>query len=612
MTAPEDEFFSILSPANISTMSSPYPALILERLNKNIIHTIDSSPNLVENAFRLLAETIRPLSGGMWFDEIFYLPPHAPPSHISTANPGTLRSIFESIVFINTPLTTYSQDCDFYYNSDGRLHKYHSDFQRAVKNALLELQGIRFYLDRIDNFWSARHEAYSCTNKEYMARSLAAQIQCANMVKKEDGSFNLESVDLLLRLAHLNITPEAYAYRVSLTQSANAADISLIGAFLITRKPEDTVDSMNSCVLYIPGVELQQFDSITMMKTYLAVHLINPMAPRNPFLRCIALFQQRGLEDLINRRLLDVQNITLSPFPIDSHFFSDHIEALIDQHKQDLTYSWSQTNRPLVTTTNPGDFQPRYKWNHESFLFFRDTLQHHAIPALEAWQQGQLPVAVTEPVPELEPTPTLLKPIKLHVIFHKDLEPNALTVFSSFFMFNWLFTSRNFLLMKDNYFSWLITELENISSRKVELIEIKKEAAPELYNFKYTSKTIHDASARWKKAVTQYLERTSQTTSQLDKFILLTYSDPVPFEFSGLANTTGGQFAIASIQPYSTFAHEVGHLLGAEHDAAAVIYDGWWSDTLMSSSEWRAIRTTAYRFSDKNRELIKTYLSQFD
>lgn len=611
MTAPEDENLSIPSPASITTMSSPYPAFILERLYKNVIHTISSSPYLVQNAYRFLEEAITPFAGGKSVDEIFYLPPQASPSPMSTANPGTLRSIFESIVFINTPLTTYSQACEFYYNSAGTLHKLHSAFQRAVKNALFKLQGIQFYLDRMDNFWAARHEAYPYTNKEYMARSLAAQIQCASMVKKNDLSLNLESVDLILRLSHLTIMPDAYAYRVSLTQSANAADISLVGAFLITRKPEDTVGSLNPCVLYMPGVKLQQFDSISMMKTYLATHLINPMAPQNPFLHCVSLHQQRVLEDLINRRLLDVQNITLSPFPIDQHFFSDHIQALIDQQKQDLIYRWSQTNRPVATTTNRDDFQPRYILNYESFLFFRDTLHNHAIPALEAWQQGQLPAAVTEPVPKLEPTPTLLKPIRLHVIFHKDLEPNALTVFPGF-MFNWPVLPRNFLLMKDNYFSWLITELENISSRKVELIEIKKEVAPELYNFKYTSITIKDASARWKKAVTQYLERTSQTTSPLDKFILLTYSDPVPFQYAGLANKTGGQFAVASILRYNTFAHEVGHLLGAEHDAAAVIYDGWWSDTLMSTSAWRVFRTTAYRFSDKNRELIKTYLCQFD
>lgn len=610
MTAPEDENLSIPSPASITTMSSPYPAFILEKLYKNVIHTISSSPYLVQNAYRFLEEAITPFAGGKSVDEIFYLPPQASPSPISTANPGTLRSIFESIVFINTPLTTYSQACEFYYNSAGTLHKLHSAFQRAVKNALFKLQGIQFYLDRMDNFWAARHEAYPYTNKEYMARSLAAQIQCASMVKKNDLSLNLESVDLILRLAHLTIMPEAYAYRVSLTQSATAADISLVGAFLITRKPEDTVGSLNPCVLYMPGVKLQQFDSISMMKTYLATHLINPMAPQNPFLHCVSLHQQRVLEDLINRRLLDVQNITLSPFPIDQHFFSDHIQALIDQQKQDLIYHWSQTNRPVATTTNRDDFQPRYILNYESFLFFRDTLHNHALPALEAWQQGQLPVAVPEPVPE--PTSTPLKPIKLYFILHQDLKGILPTRVSDIY-FKFLFTAPTPSSLKEAFFSWLVTELKTISGRQVELIEIDKKAAPELYNFSYISTTFKDAISRWRDAVNQFRKRTSLPSSPLDKFILLTRHWVVPGSGLGVADRLGGQFAIATTTPYKVAGHEIGHMLGADHDGGDIIYDGWWSETPMrileADSEWR---TDSYRFSDKNRKLIKMYLNQFD
>jgi len=113
--------------------------------------------------------------------------------------------------------------------------------------------------------------------------------------------------------------------------------------------------------------------------------------------------------------------------------------------------------------------------------------------------------------------------------------------------------------------------------------------------------------------VSKYLENISQTTSPLDKFILLTRHIPIPGKALGFANSIGGQFAIATLQSYRVAAHEIGHMLGANHDAAEIIYEGWWSETTMSSPDaFTIFRLNAYRFSDKNREAIRTYLSQFD
>ncbi|MNG41303.1 hypothetical protein D3C84_1303970 [compost metagenome] len=51
-------------------------------------------------------------------------------------------------------------------------------------------------------------------------------------------------------------------------------------------------------------------------------------------------------------------------------------------------------------------------------------------------------------------------------------------------------------------------------------------------------------------------------------------------------------------------------MLGATHEDAEVIYNGWWHDTIMNDSN--ALHGNEYRFSDKNRENIRNYLSQFD
>lgn len=606
MTEPKQVLPPLPSPAHITTMSALWPAFMLERLYENAKHTISRSLNFVPEAFDFLKNAITPFLNGETLDEIFYLPPQAPLPQMPTPSRNTLIHVFESIIFINTPLTTYDKTCDFYCYKNEALYKFPPAFQRAVEKAIFELQGIQFFLDRIDNFWCAEHEAYPITNKEYMASLMATQLQCANMVRAEDNSLNLESVDLLLRLAHLNITPKDYFYRLSLTQMEYAADIPLIGAFLITRKPENHTDDLNPCVLYIPGLKIQQFDSIALLKTYLATHLINPNAPHPPLRSCIALRQQGLLIDLTRRGVMDEQSICLTSFSIDPEFFSEHIQRLIDQHKQDVTYIWSQTDRPVVTTTDPHHFQPRYSLDYTAFLFFTDTVQNHAIPALERWKKSQLPVVTPKS------KPTSLQPIKLHFILHQDLN-GRLPVRASDLLFKFFFSSPTASTAKEAFFSWLATELENISGRKVELIEIEKEIAPELYTFNYMSKSHDDAIHRWKEAVTQFLKRTSQSTSPLDKFTLLTYHPVVASSILGVADRTGGQFAIASTVEYRITAHEIGHMLGAEHDAGEIIYDGWWSETTMRPfDEDSPYRTASHRFSDKNRALIKTYLSQFD
>ncbi len=490
-----------------------------------------------------------------------------------------------------------------------------------MENVIFKIQGVQYYLDSIDNFWAAPHGFSHLTNKEYMARSMAAQLQCASSLRREDHSLNLESVDLMLRLAHPTLIPDVHFFRVALTPSAHNANIPLIGVFLISRKAEDLAGEANPCVLYVPGTDIQQFNSIASMKIHLATYLINPTVSPNPLPYCVALSQQNVLRNLTHRGALDEHSLNLTPVPVSPDFFRNHIQLLIDQQKQDITYMWSQTEYSTPPADLPG-FVPRYYINRTAFEFFGNTVKHHAIPVLDAWQKNQIPTVLPESPQTVEPedippviTPgaeKTLKPIKLHVILHRDLETDWTdTLLGLFFLSN--LRTYTFDSIKKDYFSWLIDELETLSGRKVEMIQITKDEASDLYTFDYSSDTSTDAITRWEKAVSLFLQKASRTPSPLEKFILLTRNAVVPGQLNGVANKHGGQFAIATVDNFRTAAHEVGHLLDARHDAGGIIYNGWWSETLMVEYDFFSpLRTNAYRFSDQNRERIKDYLKPFD
>ncbi|WPN54003.1 hypothetical protein QMK52_07575 [Pseudomonas sp. P9_2] len=613
------------SAESIITMEMPLPAFILRRFNENVRHTLADFPDFITSAFALLNQALEPFLHEATLDEIVFLTSQALSDNAPIPSENKLIAIIHSILFFDSAPTSYNSDCVFLSTGGPRPHLLSIDYQTVIHAVLFKLKGINYYLDLVDNFWTAPHKALPLTNKDYVANAMAVQLQCARSVRTADSSLNLESASLLLRLADLNIVPAVCFYKISLTLPASESqpDIPLTGAFLITLKPENHIGDKNPCVLYMPRMKIQQFDSVAMVKAYLAIYLINPQIEKNPLFPCIAFSQRAATHRLITQRKLDEQNIRLASFSTDQLFFSDYIQGLIDQQKQNLIHMWSVADHPPIPPEHLQNTLRRYWINHRDFDFFGECLKNHALPALEAWKKNQITAGAPENnqpanVPETPPTAIAenekkpLRPIKLHIILHQDLEFNTWQFLSDLY-FKWSLKTYTFASIKEYYFSWVIDEIEQLSGRTVELIEIKKESAPELYKFKYHSDTTLDASTRWVNAVTEYLNKTSQTTSPLDKFILLTRHIPVPSEARGFVNEIGGQFAIATLQNYRTAAHEVGHMLGAEHDAGEIIYNGWWNETTMHvNDEFSVLRLNAYRFSDRNRETIKTYLGQFD
>jgi hypothetical protein len=187
------------------------------------------------------------------------------------------------------------------------------------------------------------------------------------------------------------------------------------------------------------------------------------------------------------------------------------------------------------------------------------------------------------------------KPIFLMIFIHDDLESH----------------DKNSLY--DNYFSWLKTELEDISGRTVSIIFNTKSIVPEMTNFSYQSDSAGDSLFDWAakvKAFTSIVENTNPYDPNLDKFLLLT-RHTINSGVGGIAYNRG-QSGIASIFSYLAPAHEVGHMFGATHEDSDIVYDGWWHDTIMKRDVNSPVRGNYYHFSEKNRENIRNYLNQFD
>lgn len=167
--------------------------------------------------------------------------------------------------------------------------------------------------------------------------------------------------------------------------------------------------------------------------------------------------------------------------------------------------------------------------------------------------------------------------------------------------------------LSDDHFAWLKTELEYISGRDVTIIFNSKSTSPGMTHYHYKNESVYDSGQGWKamvKALTSKVEETQPYDPDLNKFLLLT-RNPINSRVAGAA-IEKGQSGIASIFYYMAPAHEVGHMFGATHDDADVIYDGWWHDTIMKADWATTFRGNAYRFSDRNRENIRHYLNQFD
>ncbi|MHC8317044.1 reprolysin-like metallopeptidase [Pseudomonas sp. LB3P31] len=193
------------------------------------------------------------------------------------------------------------------------------------------------------------------------------------------------------------------------------------------------------------------------------------------------------------------------------------------------------------------------------------------------------------------------KPITIMVVIHNDLQDY----------------SREKLY--DDHFSWLQTELEDISGRPVFIHMSDKNDVPELSDYSYRNTDVGAAAEGWKQKTGDLHNSMSQQQSfhsGLVKILLLTRNN-VDETLWGLLGSVGGvtfmksYAGIAAITSRQAAAHEIGHMLGATHEDSEVHYDGWWKDSVMLADQGSQFRGNSDRFSDKNRQNIRDYLAKF-
>ncbi|MFM9381148.1 hypothetical protein [Pseudomonas sp. UV AK001] len=185
----------------------------------------------------------------------------------------------------------------------------------------------------------------------------------------------------------------------------------------------------------------------------------------------------------------------------------------------------------------------------------------------------------------------LKEPLSLIVFIHKDLEDYSKDE------------------LYDRHFSWFAEEMENISGRKMLIVLVRPSDAEEFSNHPYQNVDASISLKTWKLKIDNY--RNSRTPERRDprfnKFLLLT-RHPINVKVLGIARRPG-YVGIAATKEASTPAHEVGHMFNAVHEDGEVLYNGWWSETVMrETDEFSGLRHDANRFSDKNRENIRAYL----
>jgi len=207
-------------------------------------------------------------------------------------------------------------------------------------------------------------------------------------------------------------------------------------------------------------------------------------------------------------------------------------------------------------------------------------------------------------------TSTGKRPINLHIVIHEDLKG----------------VDRNQLF--NEHFSWLKTELEEISGRDIHFSFLSPH---EMRHMNYKHEDFGKAGQAWAQEVEDLRDKLG-FDPDINKFLLLTKDDLA----KGVAGTGVSDYAIAKAHSVAP-AHEVGHMFGATHEDAENYFnkEGKTISSLYGESvalevirkipQFRRIwgyqpsimnggdgiqqpQGQAYRFSDKNRENIRNYL----
>ncbi len=228
-------------------------------------------------------------------------------------------------------------------------------------------------------------------------------------------------------------------------------------------------------------------------------------------------------------------------------------------------------------------------------LVFQATAPENAtVPGMpdpaEGDQQADIPQAMALIKPRHSPEGQFAdgsSPLCIGVYLHDDLLPTDLRIEK----------------IHRDYFSWLLRELRTVFPGKhIYFHYMKKVPGITDMHYRTAFDELRSLQTFTQKAM-QHRMGGAIPFNYIHKYLLMTDSGPSLLT-DGIA---GRHSAIASNNRYGVPAHEIGHMLDAEHAHARVHYNGWWCGTLMKEGAANLFRSTCYFFSDKNRQRMRAH-----
>lgn len=159
--------------------------------------------------------------------------------------------------------------------------------------------------------------------------------------------------------------------------------------------------------------------------------------------------------------------------------------------------------------------------------------------------------------------------------------------------------------LEAKYFSWFTEDLKLITGRTVQIIPILRK--PGYTDFDYRLGDADKSLYEWDQKVIDYVIDENKPRGKRHKYLLIT-RDKLTLLVKGIA-LVGKRSAIASMTGYRTIAHEVGHLLGAEHSDGQLHVTAAPAPciTNMFVEDLFFIKN-CYRYSEQSASVFKNYL----
>jgi hypothetical protein len=154
------------------------------------------------------------------------------------------------------------------------------------------------------------------------------------------------------------------------------------------------------------------------------------------------------------------------------------------------------------------------------------------------------------------------------------------------------------------YLNTFLAHMEEVTGRRTTVTIITDK--PGFTDFAYRQSDQSKLMSDWSSTSIRYADENNlPPPSERHKYMLVT-SNKIDWLTHGVSAPTLN-VGIASTKMYNTIGHEIGHLLGAEHEAAS----GLPCQTIMWPNSLTAINP-CYYFSEANQDAIHEYLNSVD